>query len=186
MESTVLNLFGGPGALKSTIASGVFTLLKLHNINCELVTEVAKDFVWDNHTRGLQDQQYVFGKQNHRIWRLSNLVDVIIADSPLPLSIVYKPNDLSESFDTLVLDTFNKYKNINILIKRKEEIDYGVIGRNQTMSEAKEIDNSVELMLYKYNIPYSIFSADYSVINNLTKLMLDYLEVPQKYTVKEG
>ena len=42
-----VNLFGGPGIGKSTTAAGVFNLLKLHGIETELITEFAKDLVWE-------------------------------------------------------------------------------------------------------------------------------------------
>lgn len=35
----IVNLFGTPGAGKSTGAAYVFSQLKMHGINCELVTE---------------------------------------------------------------------------------------------------------------------------------------------------
>lgn len=39
----VINLFGQPGAGKSTGAAYIFSQLKLRGINAELVTEFAKD-----------------------------------------------------------------------------------------------------------------------------------------------
>jgi adenylylsulfate kinase-like enzyme len=41
----VINLFGGPGTGKSTLAAALFTDLKMKGINAELVTEFAKDLV---------------------------------------------------------------------------------------------------------------------------------------------
>lgn len=43
----VINLFGVPGAGKSTGAAYIFARLKMLGINTELVTEFAKDKVWD-------------------------------------------------------------------------------------------------------------------------------------------
>ena len=39
----VINLFGAPGAGKSTGAAYIFSLLKMYGINAELITEYAKD-----------------------------------------------------------------------------------------------------------------------------------------------
>ena len=58
----VVNLFGVPGAGKSTGAAYVFSKLKMKGINAELVTEFAKDIVWENNSRGLKNQEYIFGK----------------------------------------------------------------------------------------------------------------------------
>lgn len=46
-KCTVINLFGGPSAGKSTLAAGVFYNLKCMGINCELITEYPKDKVWE-------------------------------------------------------------------------------------------------------------------------------------------
>lgn len=43
----VVNLFGQPGAGKSTLAAYTFAKLKMMNVNCELVTEFAKDKTWE-------------------------------------------------------------------------------------------------------------------------------------------
>ncbi len=46
-DTLVVNLLGGPGSGKSTTAADVFARLKWQDINCELVTEFAKDLVWE-------------------------------------------------------------------------------------------------------------------------------------------
>lgn len=44
----IVNLFGAPGAGKSTLAAYVFAKLKMAGVNAELVTEFAKDKTWEN------------------------------------------------------------------------------------------------------------------------------------------
>ncbi len=58
----VVNLFGAPGAGKSTGAAYIFSKLKMAGINAELVTEFAKDKVWEESKAVFQNQAYIFGK----------------------------------------------------------------------------------------------------------------------------
>lgn len=57
----VVNLFGSPGTGKSTLSAYIFSQLKLANINCELVSEFAKDMVWENNMTALENQLYISG-----------------------------------------------------------------------------------------------------------------------------
>lgn len=52
----IINLFGAPGAGKSTGAAYIFSKLKMLGVNAELVTEFAKDKVWENNTEVLSNQ----------------------------------------------------------------------------------------------------------------------------------
>jgi len=61
-NTLIVNLFGGPSSGKTTMAAGLFCLLKMHGIDCELVTEFAKDLVWEERFKTLKNQQYIFGK----------------------------------------------------------------------------------------------------------------------------
>ena len=130
----IINLFGVPGAGKSTGAAYIFSQLKMHGINAELVTEFAKDKVWENNTEVFKNQAYLFGTQSYRISRCKDKVDVIVTDSPLPLSIFYN-NDpsLTENFNKSVMDVFNHYSNINYLLLRTKP--YNPIGRHQSEEE---------------------------------------------------
>ena len=97
----VVNLFGAPGAGKSTGAAYIFSRLKLAGINAELVTEFAKDKVWEESKAVFQNQAYIFGKQYFRISRVQDKVDVVITDSPILLSPFYTDDPvLGDEFDT--------------------------------------------------------------------------------------
>ncbi len=62
-SALIVNLFGGPGAGKSTMAAGLFSELKWRGINCELATEYAKEKVWEESYAIFENQIYIFGKQ---------------------------------------------------------------------------------------------------------------------------
>ena len=151
----VVNLFAGPGAGKSTAAAYIFSQLKMKGINCELITEFAKDKTWEKNYSALRCQEYVFGKQSYKMDRCRDQVDVIITDSPLPLGIFYNQNPvLGRHYESLVMDVFNTYDNLNFFINRKKP--YNPVGRNQTEEEAKEIDERIKTFCQKHDISYLI------------------------------
>lgn len=151
----VVNLFAGPGAGKSTAAAYIFSQLKMKDVNCELITEFAKDKTWEKNYSALRCQEYVFGKQSYKMDRCRDQVDVIITDSPLPLGIFYNQNPvLGRHYESLVMDVFNTYDNLNFFINRKKP--YNPVGRNQTEEEAKEIDERIKTFCQKHDISYLI------------------------------
>lgn len=151
----VVNLFAGPGAGKSTAAAYIFSQLKMKGVNCELITEFAKDKTWEKNYSALRCQEYVFGKQSYKMDRCRDQVDVIITDSPLPLGIFYNQNPvLGRHYESLVMDVFNTYDNLNFFINRKKP--YNPVGRNQTEEEAKEIDERIKTFCQQHDISYLI------------------------------
>lgn len=60
----VVNLFAEPGTGKSTAAAQIFSELKWQGFSCELVTEFAKEKVWEESYKVLDDQIYIFGTYN--------------------------------------------------------------------------------------------------------------------------
>jgi len=144
----IINLFGGPGCGKSTTAAGLFYEMKKMRLEVELVTEYAKDMVWEGRYNILDDQIYIYAKQHRRIARLvGHGVEWVITDSPIPLGLVYlRDGVLSTSFHKLVMEVFNTYDNHNFLLQRNFE--YNPIGRNQKdIEEARRYDDKVMSIL---------------------------------------
>ena len=151
----IINLIGQPGAGKSTLAATVFAKLKMLGVNCELVTEFAKDKTWERNTTALSNQIYVFAKQYYRMDRCSGKVDVLITDSPLIMSPMYnKDMDIDKPLKELVAAINSKYHNLYYYVKRVKK--YNPIGRSQTEDESDEIGLKLQQMLDDYGIEYTV------------------------------
>jgi len=157
-----INIFGGCGVGKSTLASQIYCNLKRKEINCELVTEYVKKWAYENKKPQGFDQLYVFAKQIHaEELYLKNNVDVIVTDCPVLLSYVYsKAYNLKYANEILrLIDYFNKeYDSLNILLKRN--VKYNPVGRFQNEEEAKEIDDLVFNSLKENNYKFHVFYVD--------------------------
>lgn len=176
----VINLYAGPGAGKSTTASGVFSLLKLHGVNAEYVPEFAKDLTWEKREKTLSNQYYVWAKQYHRMWRLRDDVTVTITDSPLLLTLFY--GETCAPFQQTVLETFNNsFDNMNFVINRVKE--YNPKGRNQTEEEAKDIDSKMLYILNKHKIDYDFVQGNYQGVNYITSCILSRMSLDQRYYI---
>lgn len=149
----VINLFGAPGAGKSTGAAIIFAELKKRGVNAELVTEFAKDKTWEHNAMALGCQEYIFGKQSYRLARCKADVDVIVTDSPLPLSLLYTndPALLSDNaFQKVVMNVFNSYNNLSYFVNRVKP--YNPKGRNQTERESDVLAAELKKLLSENNI----------------------------------
>ena len=170
----VINLFGGPGAGKSTTAAGLFYEMKKMRLEVELVTEYAKDMVWEGRHNILEDQIYIFAKQQRRISRLrDHRIDWVITDSPIALGLVYlRDGALSDNFRDLVMEVFDSFENHNFLLQRNFE--YNPIGRNQKdLEEAGIYDQKVASLLDARDIPFrTIVGGEWAVTRILEEIGL--------------
>jgi hypothetical protein len=174
MSTLVVNLYGGPGVGKSTIAAGTFFRLKQAGINAELVTEFAKDKVWEESYRTLDNQIYIFGKQYHRIYRLLNKVEVVITDSPILLSLCYNRENMLPSFRQLVFEIYRSLNTLDIFLVR--QTPYNPIGRMQTEEEAKEIDRYLHNLLSGYNIKHKNIYVNKDALKKIETLVYDIIK----------
>lgn len=172
METIVINLIAGPCSGKSTIASGIFYELKRRDINCELSLEFAKNMIYDESFKMMDDQIYLFAKQYHKLWSLRNKVNVIITDAPLPMSLIYM-KEPSEYFGKLILEQYNKFNNWMFFIERSEE--YQQEGRTQTKEESIALDEQIKQMLVDNHIEYSSVKQKDAVLL-ITDLILSKLK----------
>lgn len=169
----VVNLYGAPGVGKSTSAAYLFYALKSYGVNCELVTEVAKDYCWEENKVALRNQLLIAGKQQFRLDRLKDKVDIVITDAPLMLqTIYYKLNDCPRKglFNELMYAYYNEYNNLNFLLltdnKAKSE------GRIY-VDKVEQIEKEIINMFEEYKINYDKIS--YTKLDKvLDKILLHY------------
>lgn len=167
----VVNLFGGPGTGKSTTAAATFAELKYEGVNAELVTEFAKDKVWEKSLHVLGNQPYLIGKQWHRIWRLSDL-DVVVTDSPLLLMLHYGES-WGEAFKAYALDLHSRFPSLNFMLRRVKA--YNPAGRVQTEEKARSMDAIFQGILDEHAIPYEILDADQQAPKVIARKVLELL-----------
>ena len=150
INTTIVNLFGGPGCGKSTAACAAFSRLKLAGVNCELAPEYAKELVWDGaHFLLQQNPIHGFSEQYRRILRLIGKVDVVITDSPILLYAYYQR--WSPELDALILAEHHKWHTINFWIDRAKP--YHQEGRMETEAQAQIVDATLHGRLRSWNIP---------------------------------
>ncbi len=165
----IINIFGGPGTGKSVTAANLFAEMKKKQLNCELVTEYAKELVYDESYKVMENQIWIFANQHHRMNRLKEKVDYIVTDAPLFNSIVYSgKGEENKAFHNFVLGEFNKYNNLNIFLER--ETEYRKEGRYQDLDGAIEIDNEVIRCFKYFEVPYVKLGLD-NVIPTIISLL---------------
>lgn len=154
----VINLFGSAGTGKSTTAAGLFFLMKSHQYNVELVTEYAKDLVWQDRKKTFNDQYYISAKQNHRLEVLRDKVDYAITDSPLLLGLIYSVDGYYKNFKPVLKEIFDSYDNVNFFLERVKP--YNPVGRNQDEKQANHVATRVRKLLVNEKIQHVELNAD--------------------------
>jgi hypothetical protein len=165
----VINFFAGPGSGKSTLAAGLFSEMKWKGCDVELVTEFAKDLVWENRGMTLDNQIYVTAKQYNRIWRLLGQVEYIIVDSPIMLGIVYrnKVDGITEDFELMVSAIHHSLLNKNYFVERIKP--YKQPGRVQSEKESLQLDKDIKNMLKEFSIDYKTIPGKKESIDTIIR-----------------
>jgi predicted ATPase len=152
-----INLYGGPGVGKSTLAAKFFTFLKQTGINAELVQEFVKQYVYSG--RHIKPWEYVhtFARQ-FEIERLflQNGVHTIVTDSPLLLQCIYARHHGCPVHADLrrISDCFDRdFPSVNIFVRR--HAGYCHDGRWENEDEAIAMDRVIEETLQHLAIPYT-------------------------------
>lgn len=160
-KTTIINLYGGPGAGKSTAAAYLFFLLKTKRENAELVREYVKEWVWSNRSFNQYDQLYFLGKQARKESLLYGKVNYIVTDAPVMMNAVYAhlycTQHIASGVQAATLSFYRQaaedgHKHVHIFLNRHTEYDSS--GRYQTEEEAKTVDCSIKNILKNYSINY--------------------------------
>jgi hypothetical protein len=169
-DLTVINLFAGPGAGKSTTAAGLFHEMKLKGYDCELITEYPKDLVYQQRWNMFYEQTDIFSEQHHRQRRLVQYgVKYCITDAPLLLCHLYVHDEYYKNLLPLVNEAFNSFDNINIFLRRTKK--YNPKGRNQTEEESKEKDLQALDVLFDQKQKFYMINGDHHAPGKILELV---------------
>lgn len=157
-----INLMGGAGCGKSTAANYIRSQFSFKGYDIELVDEQIKDWTYYGRSPKSCDSFSLQGRQMEKEdIRLRAGVDLIVSDSPLFLQYFYawhhkvpmqKPMLLaSEEFDKM-------YEPLYIFVEREDKF-YNEVGRYETLSEAKKIDDLIKGQMIFYDVPFVSFSC---------------------------
>ena len=173
-----INLYGGPGVGKSTMASVIFAHLKQNGQNVELVQEVVKKRVYTGELLTPWDQVHSFGQQfGAELLFLQGGVDRIITDSPLLLQVIYASLNNCPSYERLrgiCRDFDQEYPSIDFFVHRNPD-NYQRSGRWQNLEEAIELDRIIEATLVRCGSPYTTIDP---LIPTSIEKCLTLLEIP--------
>ena len=179
-NTLVVNLFGAPGVGKSTIRAGVFSELKWNKIDCEEVTEFAKDLVWEQRHMALSDELYIFSEQNFRFNKLLGQVGVIVTDRPVLLSIPYvkvyskiKDKQYIESFKNLVYYYHEQQNSLNIFLERVKP--YNPNGRYQTEKESNLLNKEFKNTLLNWGVEFTSLPGQKESVKIISELIYNKL-----------
>jgi len=173
-RTVVVNLFGVPGAGKSTGAAYIFSKLKMLGYDAELVTEFAKDKVWEESVEVFKNQAYIFGKQYFRMTRCAEKVNLIITDSPLLLCRFYNRSEtLGDTFNALVTKVFHSFENVNFLINRVKK--YNPSGRFQNEEQSDALAAPMKELLRSSGVEYTEVDGCEDGYNEIVSTIVNYL-----------
>lgn len=150
--TVIVELYGGPGCGKSTIAAETFTMLKRFDINAELVVEYAKEWAWLETPIRDFDQLHFFGEQLKREARLFDKVDIVITDSPVLLCGFYMRKyglEAMHEYTDMMMHTYYRmarlhdHQHIPILLNRTKQ--YNPKGRYESEEVAKQYDQEIKV-----------------------------------------
>lgn len=162
-KTVVINLFGGPGTGKSTLAAELFSEMKKHDYNVEMVREWVKLWAWEGKKMTLVDQIMVFANQLREETTLYGKVNFLITDSPIILSPFYEKANYNSTHTLSAVKAImsetekNDVVYLNYFIKRIRK--YKTDGRFQSEIEAKQLDKQLQAFLKANNLKYEFITS---------------------------
>lgn len=167
----VVNLYGGPGSGKSTMAWHLSAELKYLGLNVEYVHEWVKLAAWEKRPEVFwKAQQHIYGNQSWLMECTANGADIIVTDCPLLMGLAYVDAGQFEGyFQEVVYDDYTRYDNLNVFVSRVKP--YNSKGRNQTYEEACQKDIQIVSLLEDFSTNFSIVEGSRFGVEGVLELM---------------
>lgn len=140
--SILINLFGGPGAGKTTLAHGIVYEFRMHGIEADIATEYPKELIYDRINPASINQYTILAEQFKKIERVLRACTVVVCECPLLLCAEYDMGkrhifQMVKDYETYLKDTY-KTSTYNYFVDRI--VPYTTTNRVHTEKQAIDID----------------------------------------------
>lgn len=160
----VINLLAAPGSGKSTTGQILSGMLSIADYKVEYIPEFAKFATFSNNQSALSDQIYMFAKQENRLHVLKDAkLDFVVMDGPLPVALLFQPEDYYRGYEPLVMEVFASYDNLNFFLHRNPQLAYKSVGRNETPGQAAALDARLRAILLRHGVRYDEYMVSRSL-----------------------
>ncbi|MCM1495987.1 MAG: ATP-binding protein [Bacteroides sp.] len=158
-QTLVISAYGGPGSGKTVACMDICQQLKKRGYNAEYVSEVAKDYVYDENydmLDGTPEHQYeMLQEQLKRVDRYMGKVDFVVTDSPVLLNGIYN-QQLTPEYEQMLLRLHEQYNNFVFVVNR-DAGHFQEEGRIHDLEESMEKDAQIRDMLDEHQIYYGTY-----------------------------
>lgn len=161
-QTLVISAFGGPGSGKTVACMDICQQLKKRGYNAEYVSEVAKDYVYDENFEmldGTAEHQYeILQEQLKRVDRYIGKVDFVVTDSPILLNGIYN-QQLTPEYARTLLEIHGQYNNFVFFVNR-DKTQFQQEGRIHDLQESMEKDLQIQNLLDDNKIYYGTYNHE--------------------------
>ena len=149
----VINLFAPPGTGKTATGQVLAGMLSIAHYRVELIPEFAKFATFARNNAALSDPIYMFSKQENRLHVLKQAeLDFVIMDGPLPIALLFQPEGYYAAYETLVMEVFKSFENVNFYLHRSDAVPYKPHGRNESADESVRLGARLKSTLSRHGV----------------------------------
>ena len=177
MKTLVINLIGGPGCGKSTIAADLFSHLKKMGVTCELVTEYIKERIYEENKTIPYNQIAIFGNQHYAINNKIGKVECVIQDGSFLNNIIYTKENTGEDnpeFYQLLISEYKKFNNLTFFIDRGT-IPFETYGRIHSHEQSLELDKKIKQVYDQNKFQYIVVESR-DAVDKMIPIILNKIE----------
>ncbi|MDD4972524.1 MAG: AAA family ATPase [Paludibacter sp.] len=173
MKTLVVNLFAGPSAGKTSLASRLFSELNITKPFGEpfYVQEYAKELVLQKRFDLLANQPHVTTEQCRRIEILIGNVDIVVTDSPVLLGLAYSSEEHFHETKEIIDSLYARedVENINFFVERIGR-EFDPRGRMGNVDDAIQKDQEIKDILMQTNTPFHTVQNKYDMVSVIAKI----------------
>jgi hypothetical protein len=165
----VINIIGGPGCDKSLFTSAIVLNLHLRGKTVETIPDFAKTKVWLQDQEALRNQWAIAQHHFELLEVLDGQVRFLVTECSLPQLLYYNENYADNICDVgkthqQILDWHGQFNNVNVMVRRNPNKRYVRSGRLHDEAQAVQIDEGLQALLIRENIPFTLLDADPAAI----------------------